>query len=247
MATRTTDITQEKTRQRLVEAAGEVFAEQGFRQATVRDICARAGANVAAVNYHFGDKERLYSEVLRFAHGCAIEKYPPSMGLAADAPAEKRLHAFVLSFLYRLLDDGRPAWHAKIMSREMAEPTAAMDVLVEEQVKPHFAYVRQVVLELLGPKAAEETARLCAQSIVGQCLFYHLGRPVTQRLFPHRVFGMKDAPRIANHITRLTLAGIREIAKSMPELPGDAGPLSRKQKNGEVHRIGSKGPKGGAR
>jgi len=222
MATRTTDISQEKTRQRLVEAAGEVFAEQGFRQATVRDICARAGANVAAVNYHFGDKERLYSEVLRFAHGCAIEKYPPSMGLAADAPAEKRLHAFVLSFLYRLLDDGRTAWHAKIMSREMAEPTTAMDVLVEEQVKPHFAYVRQVVLDLLGPKTPEEMARLYAQSVVGQCLFYHFGRPVTQRLFPQRVFGMKDAPRIADHITRLTLAGIREIAKGQQQQKGGA-------------------------
>jgi len=132
------DNAQDKTRQRLLEAAGEVFAEQGFRQATVRDICARAGANVAAVNYHFGDKEKLYSEVLRFAHGCAIEKYPPSLGLPPDAPAEKRLHAFVLSFLSRLLDDGRPAWHAKIMSREMAEPTGAMDMLVDEQIKPHW-------------------------------------------------------------------------------------------------------------
>src|SRR3954468_305153 len=163
-----TDITQDKTRQRLLEAAGEIFAEQGFRQATVRDICARAGANVAAVSYHFGDKENLYSEVLRFAHGCAIEKYPPSLGLPADAPAEKRLHAFVLSFLYRLLDEGRPAWHAKIISREMAEPTGAMDVLVQEQIKPHFGYALQVVMELLGPKAAgEETARLCVQSVVG--------------------------------------------------------------------------------
>ena len=216
MATRTSDIAQqENTRQRLIEAAGEIFAEQGYGRTTVRDICARAGANVAAVNYHFGDKERLYSEVLRFAHGCAIEKYPPSMGLPPDAPAEKRLHSFVLSFLYRLLDDGRPAWHAKIMSREMAEPTGAMDLLVDEQVRPHFAYVRQVVLDLLGPKTPEETLRLCAQSIVGQCLFYHFGRPVTQRLFPQRVFGMKDAPRIAEHITLLTLAGIRDIARGL--------------------------------
>src|SRR5882672_4128917 len=111
-----TDITQDKTRQRLLEAAGEVFADQGFRKATVRDICTRAQANVAAVNYHFGDKEKLYSEVLKYAHGCAIAKYPPSLGLSPDAPAEKRLHAFVLSFLQRLLDEGRPAWHARIIS-----------------------------------------------------------------------------------------------------------------------------------
>jgi len=101
------------------------------------------------------------------------------------------------------------------MSREMAEPTVAMDMLVEEQVKPHFGFIRQVIVELLGPKAPEETVRLCAQSVVGQCLFYHFGRPVAERLFPQRTFGLKDAPRIAEHITRLTLAGIRDIARGL--------------------------------
>lgn len=208
------DITQDKTRQRLLEAAGEVFAEQGFRQATVRDICARAGANVAAVNYHFGDKEGLYAQVLGYAHGCAIAKYPPNLGLAADAPAQERLYAFVLSFLQRLMDDGRPAWHAKIMSREMAEPTGAMDALVDEQIKPHFAYIRQVMIDLLGKKTDDVTIRLCCNSVVGQCLFYHFGKPVTSRLFPHGALGMKDAPRIARHIARLTLSGIRDIGKA---------------------------------
>jgi hypothetical protein len=101
------------------------------------------------------------------------------------------------------------------MSREMGEPTVAMDMLVEEQVKPHFGFIRQVIVELLGPKAPEETVRLCAQSVVGQCLFYHFGKPVTQRLFPQRPFAMKDAPRIAEHITRLTLAGVRDIARGL--------------------------------
>ena len=88
----------------------------------------------------------------------------------------------------------------------------AMDSLVDEQIKPHFAYIRQVVIELLKRKADEETIRLCCNSVIGQCLFYHFGQPVTRRLFPRKIFGMKDAPEIARHITALTLAGIREIA-----------------------------------
>ena len=211
-----TDVAQDKTRQRLLEAAGEVFAELGYRNATVRDICARAGgANVSAIKYHFGDKEKLYATVLAYAHLCALDKYPPHLGLPPDAPADRRLRAFVLSFLQRLFDDGRPAWHLKIVSREMAEPTKAMDALVHDQIRPNFGYLRQVVTDLLGPAAAgdEETVRLCCNSVVGQCLFYHFGQPVLQRLFPNRRTGMKDAEGIAAHITRLTLAGIREIAR----------------------------------
>src|SRR5271167_711430 len=102
----TEDKYQAETRLQLLEAAGEVFAESGFRDATVREICRRAGANIAAVNYHFGDKETLYTEVLRYAYQKSVEKYPPQQGVPADAGAETKLRAFVLSFLLRIFDKG---------------------------------------------------------------------------------------------------------------------------------------------
>src|SRR6185503_13527137 len=58
-------IVSERTRTRLIDAAGEMFAELGFHHTTVRKICQRAGANIAAVNYHFRDKTGLYTEVVR--------------------------------------------------------------------------------------------------------------------------------------------------------------------------------------
>ena len=87
-----------ETRRQLLEAAGAVFAEVGFRNATVREICRHAGANIAAVNYHFGDKETLYAEVLRYAQGRALEKYPLAAGRSRRrAAGEKiaRVRAFV--------------------------------------------------------------------------------------------------------------------------------------------------------
>ena len=62
------------TRERLIEAAGQLFADHGFRKVTVREICRVAHANVAAVNYHFGDKLGLYREVLDTAIAAQQEK-----------------------------------------------------------------------------------------------------------------------------------------------------------------------------
>ncbi len=177
-----------ETRQNLLEAAGHVFAEVGFRAATVREICQRAGANIAAVNYYFGDKEKLYSEVLRFSQQRALEKYPPDFGLKSHAPAEQRLNAFIHSFLLRIFDESPVARHAKLMAREMIEPTSALDSLVVERIRPQAHQLSEIVRQLLGPRANKELIRLSAMSIVGQCLFYHHCRPVVQRLFPEQKF-----------------------------------------------------------
>ncbi|HYW78849.1 MAG TPA: CerR family C-terminal domain-containing protein, partial [Thermoguttaceae bacterium] len=116
------------TRQRLLEAAGEVFAAKGYQAATVRDICGRADANLAAVNYHFGDKERLYVEAVRQAHSSGHDE--PSPNWKSQTPPQAKLGDFVRRLLTRLLDPLRPAWHAKLMAREMIEPSAAcIDVL----------------------------------------------------------------------------------------------------------------------
>src|SRR5215831_1144132 len=94
--TRTAALPAADTRERLLEAAGQVFSEKGFRDATVREIVRRAGgANIAAVNYHFRDKEGLYAAVLEhFAHA-AVAKYPAHGGLPPDATPAEQLHAFV--------------------------------------------------------------------------------------------------------------------------------------------------------
>src|SRR6266511_5549579 len=117
------------TREQLLEVAGEVFAAVGFHKATVREISQRAGANIAAVNYHFGDKESLYAAVLKESFRLAMRKYPPDLGLTPIATPAVRLKAFVRSFLLRIFSGGPEARHGRLMLREMIEPTRALDEL----------------------------------------------------------------------------------------------------------------------
>jgi AcrR family transcriptional regulator len=207
------DDLQAQTRRQLIEAAAEVFAQHGFRAATVREICQRAGANIAAVNYHFGDKEKLYLEVLRFTQEQALEKYPTDLGLKTDASPELRLQAFIRSFLFRIFDEGPIAWHGKLMSREMIEPTAALDRLVEEKVRPQAKQLSEIIRDLLGAKPNAQQVRLCGLSVVSQCLFYHHCRPCVSRLFPDQKFSPHDIEDLAEHITTFSLAAIKQLAK----------------------------------
>ncbi len=205
-------MTLEATREQLLAAASEVFAETGFRDATVRQICERAGANIAAVNYHFGDKETLYTEVLKTAYDRAYEKYPADFGLAASATVERRLFAFVRAFLLRIFDEGPHSHHGKLMAREMVDPTAALDAVVREGISQQAATISQIVRELLGGKASEELVRRCGMSVVSQVLFYHNCRPVIGRMYPDLKFGSKQIEQIAEHITQFSLAGINAMA-----------------------------------
>ncbi len=199
-----------ETRDRLLEAAGEVFAERGFRTATIRDICEKARANVAAVHYHFGDKEELYTAVLKHWAEVALQKYPPHLGLPADAPIEDRLRAFIRSAMFRMHDKGRPAWHGKVMAREMVEPTAALDNLVAEVIRPLYSRLTALVREILGVDAETGSVQLCVNSIVGQFMFYQHARETLCRLTPEQRFEPEDIERIADHITRFSLASLKE-------------------------------------
>jgi AcrR family transcriptional regulator len=201
-----------RTRQQLLQAAGEVFAEVGFRDATVRAICERAGANIAAVNYHFRDKEALYAEVLRYSQEQALKKYPPSLGVPAHAAPEKRLEAFVRSLLLRMFDEGPIAWHGKLMVREMIDPTAALGQLAKEKFRPLADELHTIVSQLLGCRRKDERVRLAGCSVVSQCVFYHHCRPVVNYLFPEQKFDARGIEQLTAHITRFSLAALKALA-----------------------------------
>ncbi len=195
------------TRSRLIQAAGEVFADVGYREAKIRDICARADANVAAVNYHFGDKLKLYTEVLR--HAIYIE----SAVSESNAPAKGRLAFFVERLLRGMNDPARPAWATRLMLHEMAQPTPSLGDVVEEMIRPKYDLLRQLVANILGVPANHRSAHLCAHSIIGQVRHYAIGRCVITRLWPELEFTTDSLDQIARHITTFSLAGLNAIKK----------------------------------
>jgi AcrR family transcriptional regulator len=198
----------------LIEAAGEVFAEQGYHNATIRQICDRAEANVAAVNYHFRDKAELYEAVLRYAH-CAAEAAYACAKPPSDASPEERLLIFVRAMMIRILDEGRPAWHGKLMSREMTEPTAALDSLVRNVIVHRFNELNQIVRELLGPEAPIEEVERSSNSVIAQMVFYQHCKPLLVRMEANLRYDKAGIEDLAQHVTRFSLCAMKELRPAL--------------------------------
>ncbi len=199
-------VAQDPTKSRLLEGAGEEFAEKGFELARVRAICDRAGANLAAINYHFGDKEHLYVEVLREAHRCGLdpqeERFDPGL-----SPAE-RLRTFIHHFLGRVLAmNQQEDWQHRLMMREMLSPTPFSEVLVREMIRPRFELMRGLMREIC-PEADDRRLNALVFSVIGQCLHYKMARRVTERLIGDEGYRALDLDYLTGHITAFCLAAL---------------------------------------
>jgi AcrR family transcriptional regulator len=201
------------TRERILEAAGEVFAGRGFGYATVREICKRASVNIAAVNYHFRDKENLYLSVLKYWRDDAFQKHPLELRMDDDKAPEKYLGDFVRSFLFRILDEGRPSWFWKLVAREWVEPTSALETMVKETIRPHFEFLAMIVKRLTNDSLDDEKVRLCCLSIISQCIFFVYAKPVTERLFEDVTFTTERIEVMADHISNFCQKAIESLSK----------------------------------
>jgi TetR/AcrR family transcriptional regulator, regulator of cefoperazone and chloramphenicol sensitivity len=212
MATSTLDT----TRERIVEAAGEIFAEKGFDATTVRDICQRADANVAAVNYYFGDKQRLYVEAVVRAHRWRMERARlPEW--TAGTPPQQKLADFVLTFIRRVRTGPENTWHTRLIMREMMNPREACVELVQSSIRPQFEILQGILRELLPNETSEEKLHLTAFSIVGQCLFYHFADPVVRNLVAGEEYADYDVDKLTDHIAKFSLGALASAARAPAE------------------------------
>ncbi len=201
------------TRTRLIEAAGEVFAEHGYQAATVREICTLAGANVAAVNYHFRDKMGLYVAVLENSL-CAAPPADIRTLLERSPSPEDALRQMIHRMLHRMYGKReRGAWHVRIMAHELAQPTAALDRVVAEVIEPSFAAMREIIGRILGLPPDDDTTRLSALSVVSQVVHYSHAQPVIVRVWPEFELTQERLDQIAAHITTFSLCSLRAMAE----------------------------------
>lgn len=201
---------EDRTRDEILRAAGEEFAERGYRAATIRAICRRAGKNIALVKYHFGDKEALYSEVLRdAAHATRLEELRPL--LDEDLPPEQIVRNVIRKRLHNARRKDQTGRYSILMAREMAEPTPALRRLINEISKPMFDRSCELIARISGLPANSEKCRLCANSLLGQIVLYTAHPGFVSQLWPELKMTPRQIDRIADHIAEFSLAYLHSL------------------------------------
>lgn len=198
------------TRNRVLNAACEVFAEKGYRNAKVAEICRRAGANVAAVNYYFGDKATLYAEAWQHAFN---EYAMPESFVPAHTSPDDQLRNYIHSLIQNFMEKGLQGYFTRLYLMELANPTGLIQDSWRDIIEPRRQKLIGIIRKILEVETNEETVLFCELSIVSQCralltinrgdLEYLLGQPLSPNLIK----------RLADHITCFSLAGIKTAGK----------------------------------
>ena len=170
----------EDTARRILLAAIEVFADEGYEGASTRSLASHAGVNAPAIQYYFGSKEGLYRAVIGHIAHLVEERLGPVAsrigGALSGQPAREELTALLLDLLDGFLDliacRGIPEAAALLIARAEIENAAALDPLQQAVMRLAFGPAIALIARLLGLAPGDEEAKIRTFTIFGQALVF---------------------------------------------------------------------------
>jgi AcrR family transcriptional regulator len=199
------------TRERILDTAEVLFAQKGYRAVSVREITSAAECNLAAVNYHFGNKENLYLEVFRsrwVPRAIRVrESFRKSLARQGSLSEAKVVRALAQAFVDGPLSDDERLRHSQLMTREMTQPTKAFKHVAEQVIQPFFKEVSDQLDSVLSNKVGEEQMLLNIFSIFAMVLYFNFARVAVSRL-TGRKYDSAFRALLVEQITQFSLRGL---------------------------------------
>jgi len=199
------------TRERLLEKAEALFAKKGYHSVSVREITTAARCNLAAVNYHFGNKHNLYLEVFRSRWMPKARRVQESfrMSLAAQDSLSPTavVRALARAFLEGTLSDEERLRYFQLMTREMAQPSEAFELVVEQMMQPFFKELADKLRSALPEDVEEKWLMLNIVSLFALVIYFNFARAAVNRLTGHE-YDSVFKTRLVEHITEFSLKGM---------------------------------------
>lgn len=206
------------TRLHILETAGQLFAERGFAESTSKEICTRAGTNMAAINYHFNGRDGLYEAVLIEAHRqlVSIDELVSLASLQADP--RLKLRAF-LTHVVELGGQPKAPWGFRVVLREALSPSPAMPVLIKRAVLPKAKLMRGLIGEIMGLADDHPSVQRALMFTVLPCIVMMVApKDLGNKVLP----AIKDTEALAGDLMRYVFAGIDAMTKDAKDAKASA-------------------------
>ena len=205
----------ETARTRILQAAVQLFADEGYKLASVRRICVAAHVNVAMVNYYFHGKDELY--LAAFDHARALARASAADVAAASAQAQlppmEQLRLAIEALVSDMLRSGSASLFSRLVARELIEPTAAIHKLAERNVRPQHALFTGLIRGVVGKAMPDEVVQKCVFSVIGQAVFYARSRIVHELVAPEITYDEAGIASIAQHVVAFSLAALAGLRR----------------------------------
>jgi AcrR family transcriptional regulator len=190
-----------------------VFAERGYDRATGKEICRRAGANTAAVNYYFGGVDGLYATIVQEAHDSVVTFGAMSAAVAGKVDAKARLRTIIELFVRGLTGPASASWVLRVLGREIVAPSPVFDMLREKELLPKSRILRSTVAELTGlPQDHPAIGRACISVIAPCIMLLVLDRRTLRHMAPDVRLTADDTDTLVDHLVRFALGGLSAVA-----------------------------------
>ncbi len=203
-------------KEKLIQSAIEVFAENGYRDGKIASIVKGAGANIAAVNYHFGSKDQLFVEALRQSFSDADAVYPTRGNLSHSASSEEKIAAMARAVLIRSFDEGKAGNYNRIMSKTMHVPGSPVEMILREVEGFELKYLSAALADFLDTKSAQLISWAVAIFLSLATMISKCPVLVKERLFSKEPKQSQIDAMIESQVEAI-FAALRTIPKEFPK------------------------------
>lgn len=204
----------EATKNRILEAAGELFAASGYADTPNKVIAAQAQVDLASINYHFGNRSGLYQAVLVAAYGQVLSIADLRQLVGSELSPASKLRVLIEQ-LVELATREPQAWQLRVLAREVLAPTSHLQALFQDEALPKMLLIKRVLSAITEIPVEDPALTRCLFNVMAPCLMLLVGG----RTFPgplREIFEM-PAQTVANHLYHFAVGGLEAISREYKE------------------------------
>jgi AcrR family transcriptional regulator len=212
----------EQTRLALIHAALRLFGTKGYDGTSTREIAAAAKANIGSIAYHFGGKDGLRAacaeHIVETIRGVAAKVLAPGEDAGPLTPdaAQKRIETALDTMVSFIIARPEAGEFVQFLLRELAQPTPALDIIYNGVFVPVHSQLCRVWEAATGEPAESERTRITVFTLIGQVVYFRIGRLAVMRRMGWDNIGAKEAGAIVSVVKDNLAAIIESRGKEKP-------------------------------